>query len=144
MDGLKQVRNPGTTVQGRIRPVAAILPSAGNEEQIGTLIKLPSVLTMLSASVNLNAFTSVPPASAAYALSSVWNKLVTCLNYLVTATCPSTQLWEKSFSLECTFYFQIQTNQSEPTPQPPPFTEFSHSGPLYTCPIHPQVQVPDN
>lgn len=54
MDGLKQVRNPGTTVQRRIRPVtAASLISVRNEEQIESLIKLRSVLTMLPASVNL-------------------------------------------------------------------------------------------
>lgn len=58
LSGLKQVKNPGITVQRRIRPLITILIPVGNEEQIVNLIKVTqwishSVLNMLPASVNL-------------------------------------------------------------------------------------------
>lgn len=49
---LKYVRNPETIIQ-RIRPVIITLIPTGNEEQIVNLIKLPSVLNILLASINL-------------------------------------------------------------------------------------------
>lgn len=58
LNGFKQVKNPGITVQRRIRPLITILIPVGNEEQIINLIKVTqrishSVLNMLLASVNL-------------------------------------------------------------------------------------------
>lgn len=58
VNSLKQVKNPGTPGQRRIRPVNTILISVGNEEQAVNLVKVTewsshSVLTTLLASVNV-------------------------------------------------------------------------------------------